>query len=287
MLKVILLVAALALSQRDPAVLRLAVVGDTGSGSAKVAAGIAAVHARAPLDGIVVTGDNFYPCGVTGPNDPRWSLIRPLTAIGPPVLPVLGNHDSCGNSKAEAQIDAPIPNWRFPARQYTVSAPLAEMLFLDTTPFAAGKDRKSVPAAIAAFALGPGTRHPGPKPWRIAVGHHIIVSSGWHGRFPRNEHDRMLSLLKPLKEAGVDLYLCGHDHHLELLDTRPRIVVSGAGSAPIPPVTRRLKTVWPDDPMRTIGFAVIELTPDTMTVRFYDAKGEPLSRSMSFLKSGE
>jgi 3',5'-cyclic AMP phosphodiesterase CpdA len=281
MAKGILLVAALALLQRDPAVLRLAVVGDPGNGSVKVAAGIAAVHAQAPFDAIVVTGDNFYPCGVTGPDDPRWSLIRPLTAIGAPVLPVLGNHDSCGNSRPEAQIEAPLPNWRFPARQYTASAPLADLLFLDTTPFVAGKDRKSVPEAIKAFPKNARAR------WRIAVGHHVIVSSGWHGRFPRNEHDRMLSLLKPLKEAGVDLYLCGHDHHLELLDTRPRIVVSGAGSAPIPPVARRLKTLWPDDPMKTIGFAVVELTPDTMTVRFYDAAGKPLSRPMSFLKSGE
>jgi hypothetical protein len=32
---------------------------------------------------------------------------------------------------------------------------------------------------------------------------------------------------------------------------------------------------------------VVELTADTMTVRFYDAKGVPLSRPMSFLKSAE
>src|SRR5258706_11260537 len=104
MAKGILLVAALALAQRDPAVLRLAVVGDTGNGSVKVAAGIAAVHAQAPLDAIVVTGDNFYPCGVTSADDPRWSLIQPLTAVGPPVLPVLGNHDSYGKSKPGEQI---------------------------------------------------------------------------------------------------------------------------------------------------------------------------------------
>ena len=119
------------------------------------------------------------------------------------------------------------------------------------------------------------------------AGHHVIVSSGWHGRFPRREHARMLTLLKPLKDANVDLYLCGHDHHLELLDTRPRILLSGAGSSPVPPLARRPKTIWPNDPMRTIGFAVVELTAEKMTVRFFDASGTPLSRLMTFLKSGE
>jgi hypothetical protein len=97
----------------------------------------------------------------------------------------------------------------------------------------------------------------------------------------------MLELLAPLREARVDLYLCGHDHHLEMLDTRPRIVVSGAGSAPVPPLARRAKTVWPDDPTRTIGFAVIELTAEKMTVRFYDGAGKPLSRSLTFPKTAE
>jgi hypothetical protein len=97
----------------------------------------------------------------------------------------------------------------------------------------------------------------------------------------------MLTLLGPLHEAKVDLYVCGHDHHLEMLDTKPRILVSGAGSDPIPPVARRAKTVWPDDPVKTIGFAVVELTAEKMTVRFYDGRGSPLSRVLTFLKSAE
>jgi acid phosphatase len=275
---------ALALSnvpmpQHAGGVLRFAVVGDAGKGAAPVSAGIARVHTETPLDAVLVPGDNVYPCGVSSPDDARWSVLRPLANLGLPLFAVLGNHDYCGNE--DAQIAAPLPHWILPARQYTASAKLADFVFVDTTPFVTERDLESVPRAIrSGFAASQ-------APWRIVVGHHIIVSSGWHGRFPRREHARMLTLLKPLGEAKVDLYICGHDHHLEMLDTRPRMLVSGAGSSPVPPLTRRPKTVWPDEPLKVIGFAVVELAPEQMTVRFYDGSGKPLSRVLTFLKSAE
>jgi tartrate-resistant acid phosphatase type 5 len=281
LLSIALLLPSVAMPQRSDALLRIAVVGDVGQGTEKVAAGIAIVHARTPLDAIVLTGDNFYPCSVTSPDDPRWSIVRPLSALNLPLYPVFGNHDYCPSGYRKVQLNAPLPHWIFPASQYTATSKLADFLFLDTTPFADGQDDISVPRAIRTGFPG------GRNRWRIAVGHHVVVSSGWHGRFPRQEHARMIELLKPMSKARVDLYLCGHDHHLEMLDTRPRIVVSGAGSEPVPPIARRLKTVWPDDPMRTIGFAVIELTAEKMTVRFYDFNGNPLSRPLTFLKLAE
>jgi predicted phosphodiesterase len=246
-----------------------------------VSAGIAKVHAATQLDALLVVGDNFYPCGVTSGNDPRWSIVRPLSTLGLPLFAILGNHEYCGNARPEAQINAPMPHWVLPARQYTAASKLAGFVFLDTTPFAAERDLDSVPSAIR---TGFASSH---APWRIVVGHHVVASSGWHGRYPVREHARMLALLAPMREASVDLYICGHDHHLEMLDTRPRIVVSGAGSSPIPPLARRPKTVWPDEPMRDIGFAVVELTAEKMVVRFYGGDGKPLSRPLSFLKTAE
>src|SRR4051812_24855775 len=85
------------------ATLRLAVAGDTGEGSEVLAKAIARVHAQSPVDAILLTGDNFYPCGIESASDPRWNLIRPLTRIGVPIFPVLGNHDYCGKAVPEAQ----------------------------------------------------------------------------------------------------------------------------------------------------------------------------------------
>lgn len=276
MLKALLLATAL-LAQHDEQVLRVAVVGDVGRGAAAVARGIETLHAQTKLDAIIITGDNFYPCGVTSAADPRWSIVKPLSAIGVPLLPVLGNHDSCGASKPEAQIGAPLPNWQFPSRQYDVHTPLADFLMIDTTPFVIGRGTALVEHVRHGFDSSSAR-------WRIVVGHHVVVSSGWHGRFPAAEHAKMLTLLPALRDAKADLYVCGHDHHLELLDTKPRMLVSGAGSAPIPPVARRPATLWPNEPMRKIGFALLELTRTAMTVRFYDGNGAPLSEPFTFSK---
>ena len=256
--------------------LRIAVAGDTGSGAEAVARGIAAVHAAEPLDAIILTGDNFYPCGVQTEDDPRWGLLAPLTRIGIPVYPVLGNHDSCGKSDPEAQIRATgvVPNWHLPARQYQLRTPVADFAFLDTTPLAHGRENQVEEAILA---LGPSR-----KPWQIAVGHHPVLSSGYHGYFPRVEVRRLRDMIPALRMAGVDLYVCGHDHHLELIRGRMAFLVSGAGSEPIIPVKLRLRTVFPAEIRREpIGFAVLEVSAGAMRARFHRGDGKPRSEWLS------
>jgi hypothetical protein len=258
------------LTPRGPA-LRFAVTGDTGEGSEAVAKGIARVHATSPLDAILLTGDNFYPCGVTSVRDPRWSINRPLTRIGVPLFPVLGNHDFCGKADPGAQIRATgtIPNWQFPARQYTVRSPFADFTFVDTDPFVKGGPNRITPAFREAFA---GSK----KPWRIVVGHHPVISSGYHGYFPRNEVARMRTLVPALRESRVDLFIAGHDHHVELIRGKMLHLISGAGSKPIPPIKLRTTTIFPDQiRLERIGFAVVEITAKTIRVRMYDADGKP------------
>ena len=251
---------------------RIAVAGDTGGGTKEVAKGIAAVHAKTPLDAIVLTGDNFYPCGPTSPRDPLWERVRPLTAIGVPILPVLGNHDFCGLADPDAQIRATgiVPMWRFPAREYVVRTPFADLLMLDTTPFVNGG---ASPAPTIRAALAGST-----KRWQLVVGHHTIVSSGWHGYFPRADVLRMRELLPALLDVGTDVYVCGHDHHMELIRGKLLYLVSGAGSDPIPPIRLHLRTVYPPEIRREkIGFAVVEINGRSLTVQFHDAKGRATS----------
>jgi tartrate-resistant acid phosphatase type 5 len=252
------LLLALALPHGE--VLRIAVVGDTGAGTAAVSAGLSRVG---HLDAIVLAGDNFYPCGV-----PRWSLYDPLMRLGVPIFPVLGNHDACPEAESQIRVDG---NWRFPARSYEVSTRFADFFFLDTTPVVRGR--------ITAVAVAPSD-----KPWQIAVGHHPILSSGYHGYFPRVEVARMRATVLPaLREAGVDLYICGHDHHLELTRGRDMLyLVSGAGSAPIRPVKLRLRTVFPTEIRREpVGFALLEITASSLRVRFYEGSGKPRSEWIS------
>lgn len=250
-------------------VLRLAVTGDTGDGAKAVAAGIARVHEEQPVDAIILTGDNFYPCGVKSADDPRWSLVTPLTRIGVPVFPVLGNHDFCGKADPDAQIGAPIANWVFPARQYVVRGGVADFAFVDTDPFVKRK-ASSLPLEDA-FA-GSKAR------WRVVVGHHPVLSSGWHGYFPRDEVRRMREIIPALRAVNADLFIAGHDHHVELLRGRMMHLISGAGSSPVPPLKLRLSTVYPPEIRRErIGFAVVEIREKSIRVRFYDANGRAKS----------
>ena len=91
----------------------------------------------------------------------------------------------------------------------------------------------------------------------------------------------MLRLVPVMSAARIDLYIAGHDHHLELLDGNPRMLVSGAGSRPIPPVLRRGATRWISE-APFIGFAMLELTAKTMTIRFYDEKGVARSKAFTY-----
>lgn len=252
------------------ATLRFVVTGDTGKGTDAVGEGIRRIHAEKPLDAIVLTGDNFYPCGVTTEQDPRWSLVQGVTAIGVPVFPVLGNHDFCGKADPDAQIRATgvVPNWRFPARQYLLRTNVADFAFIDTTSYLR---RKSEPSLAVAFRSST-------APWRVVVGHHPVISSGYHGYFPRDEVRRMRELVPALRETQADLYICGHDHHVELIRGRMLHLVSGAGSSPIPPVKLRTSTIFPPEIRRErIGFAVVEIGARAIRVRFYDAKGRARS----------
>jgi tartrate-resistant acid phosphatase type 5 len=251
--------------------LRIAVVGDIGAGTKEIALGIAAVHRAAPLDAIVTTGDNIYPCGVRSASDPQWDLLRPLASLGVPIYPVLGNHDRCGNAAAE--IGAPLPNWRFPSTEYVVQTAAADFAMLDTTAYAEGR---APPPDIGALFSGSTTA------WRIAVGHHPLLSSGYHGHFPRGEHHRMLRLIAAMRQAHVDLYMSGHDHHLELIRDRPLMLISGAGSEPIPPVLRHAQTLWANEGPAVRGFAVVEITPQLLSIRFFDWRGAARSPRFDF-----
>lgn len=254
-------------------VLRLAVTGDTGKGADAVAKGIARVHAATPIDAIVLAGDNFYPCGVTSENDSRWSLVMPLTRIGVPVLPVLGNHDFCGKADPDAQVRATnvVENWRFPARQYVVRSKVADFAFVDTTPYVKGRSSAVAPAIREAFSESR-------APWRVVVGHHPVISSGYHGTFPRDEVRRMRDLIPTLRETNADFFIGGHDHHQELIRGEFLHLISGAGSSPVMAIQLRRTTIYPTEIRREpIGFAVAEISARSIRVRFYDSNGKTRS----------
>ena len=276
--------------------LRLIVVGDAGATHSLLRAGMLRVEKEHPVDAIVLSGDNFYPCGIHGVDDPQWTKItQHFGPVGVPILPVLGNHDygdpqmqngeliTCGptDTEAELQETARIPQWRFPARSYAMHSTLVDLIMLDTQPIASDflePFRGSATSLQEVQFFDEELRHSTAQ-WRIVVGHHTIYSSGEHGR-ANDSYRRNMRQLLPALDAKADLYICGHDHDLELIGNvnggRPWFLISGAGSANDVMKPRRASeppTIFPVPLQTFLGFAVVDITPQELSVTFYDHVG--------------
>ena len=107
--------------------------------------------------------------------------------------------------------------------------------------------------------------------WKIVVGHHPVFSSSpFHGNA-----DELIDVFVPLfKRYRVDLYLCGHEHDLQLQKPlgSTYYLVSGAGS--------EMRDTGKSDITRfsssNNGFALISLEDDTLAIRFIDYLGDDL-----------
>jgi len=292
---------AIALPQHAP--LRFIVTGDAGATHSALRDGMLAVARRTRIDGILLAGDNFYPCGVSGLADPQWTKIT--AHFGPthlPIYPVLGNHDygdqqerggkdywTCGHPDAGAEVAATgkIPEWHFPARNYLLRSPLADIVMFDSQPVAlafapgvAGSDGAPEELAWLRRELDRSRAR-----WRIVVGHHTIFSSGMHGRKNDATQQRMRALLPLLRQDGVDLYICGHDHDMELigdLRQRPLFLISGAGSGlgEIRPrkAAGEPPTIYPRPLAKPyLGFAIVEIAPARLSITFHDRTGAQIA----------
>lgn len=261
----------------DKAALRLLAVGDAGlppdASDSLLRQTLDGMKAIGDADAVLVLGDNVYECGLRDVNDPNWTnVIAPLFEIGKPVYPVLGNHDwgrraifNCGFSNPNAEIEKSgtpgFESWIFPAASYVLRTQVAEIVFFDSTPIAEGWRDES---ARSLCSLRTALAEPKSRPWRIVVAHHPLHSCGEHGA--QNETVRMRQAVESLlKNSGVDLYLSGHDHDLEIRNepASPLFVVSGSGSK----IRTRGATCRQGPTFKIVGgFTVIDVTAGDLQV---------------------
>jgi hypothetical protein len=245
----------------DERVLSLLAVGDTGEsralgwlreGQRAVAAGLAAEHARAPVDALVLLGDLFYPDGLrseelvrrvrdnlvapycafvslAGPRSREVASACARTGSEPPVriFAVLGNHDydTPGSPDLERRaVPAFVSNWRMPEGVAEVAElPGGVSLVLADAPaLVAGADPEALRDALRR-ARGP---------WRI-LALHVPVAPGERAREEWGGLSPWQAFAVP--DARVHLALAGHRHDLRVVEGRPPgpalHVIAGSGSS--------------------------------------------------------
>ena len=182
------------------------------------------------LDFLLYLGDNFYENGVASTSDTLWySAYRDVYNFDllPLFYVVAGNHDYRARPLAQVDYSALDPTWEMPSLSYSFSYKLGDgtridFLAVDTNILVGrGREAESHWAWLGARLeeLSGGNL--------IVFGHHTVFSAGNHG-----DTAILVRRLHPLMAAhGVDLYLCGHDHNLEVRDSVDGVnyIISGSG----------------------------------------------------------
>jgi tartrate-resistant acid phosphatase type 5 len=258
-------------------------LGDQGSGSDAQKQVADAMERESQRSGkphfVLLLGDNFYPGGVFSVEDPQWNdkfekIYRGRNLRKTPFFAVLGNHDHRHNTGAQvtySRENLGSGRWRMPDRYYRLDLgrsgerPLMRLVGLDTTD--TGRFNKQADFLRNSFIST--DKEP---LWKISAGHHPLFSAGSH-RLMAEMHTH---LLPAMNEAGVHLYLAGHDHNLQLISypNRPIQIVSGGGGKSLYPIKR---VDWGVRFAESkYGFVRVALTSQEMKMTFFDRKGRVL-----------
>ncbi len=105
--------------------------------------------------------------------------------------------------------------------------------------------------------------------WKVVYGHHHIYSA-W-----RLDNATLIARLLPVIRGKVDLYLCGHDHNLQVLkpEQGTHFVVAGGGGAGTYSIKPYERSVFSK---ATYGFSIVEADAKELKVRLIDATGPQL-----------
>jgi hypothetical protein len=229
-----------------------------------VAAEIVKMGKAQPFDFGLTFGDNFYPSGMKGLDDPRWrdwweNLYGPL---GITFYPCLGNHEWYSDDGAAAEIAYRSPSWNFPSPYYTFTAGPVQFFAIDTTEISEA-EVLWLDQAIAA----------GTARWKVVYGHHPIFAPERNAK-SGNYLAYMQARLWPLLKGRVDAYLCGHQHAMAHMAPRDGVhfFMSGGGGAPLGRVSNKVPgTEFAES---KFGFLTLDANATQMTITIFDTDGK-------------
>jgi len=255
--------------------IHIVALGDFGTGSTqqmKVAHVMKQLQEKQPFDFGLTLGDNFYPNGVSSPDDPQWKskwedVYNP---VGIPFYATLGNHDYMRPDGPAAEImHAQLSkSWRMPATHYTFTAGPVQFFAIDTIELSdsilPNKELAWLDAEIAKSHAR----------WKVVYGHYQIYSA------TRGDERNLIDRLLPLLRNRVDVYLCGHDHNLQELKPEDGVhfFVSGGGGAGVYPF-RQANYSHSAFKQEEYGLTVMDANENQLDMRFIDLDGKTLYTS--------
>jgi acid phosphatase len=255
--------------------MRFLVLGDWGTGGVEqrdVAASMVRTASEYGCDYVISVGDNIYPNGVASADDEQWKRkferVYHDQGLTQPFYATLGNHDYRLDPDAQIAYGKKNPQWQMPAHYYTrlLQAPdgtTVQLFSLDTQPVATGVEG----AAREQREWLEGELKKSTARWKIVFGHHMLYSNGVYGNL-----SRLRAAFESTFVAGkVPLYLCGHDHDIQLLKPVDGVnyVVSGGGGG-------HRDTSWRDNTIyaaTNMGYVWMAATGDGLYLHFHDAEG--------------
>lgn len=251
--------------------LSLLIVGDTGKDTLRRTNVVDAMRRHAKRwnpNAAMLLGDNFYERGVESVDDPRFrsdfESLFDSESFDMPFYVCLGNHDVLGNAEAQVQYTQRSRRWELPARYYqsrlTAGDADVDFFVLDTSTLLHDGDESDEQEAWLRETLSNSDAD-----YRIVVGHHPVLTGGQH-----EVDGRIRRVLAPIfQEFAIDLYLSGHDHDLQLLESDAGWLqaVSGSGS-------KLRSTRWIDETIfaeADAGFCWLLIDEGQISLSYYNA----------------
>jgi len=276
----------------------------------EVAGGMAATvraSGKAPV-AVISVGDNFYNASPSDPDDLLFRTgfedVYADPALQVPFWAALGNHDyykSVNGILTYARERMGSGRLTMPGRYWSRKvevAPgvVAKVVFIDSNPFikayarghsdASKQDTKAQLAWLEKELAEPGVA------WRIVVGHHPFWSGGPHGNratvrayqekegrpwvqpvkddLPEAIVDMQTKVLPLLRKHKVQVYLCGHDHHAEVVRDGGLVQVLTGNASEARRVIPQANSLYAE---QHLGFATLALGAEKALVRQRDKDG--------------
>lgn len=277
--------------------LHFIVMGDWGRNGENYQKEVAAGMGKAAHDlhasFVIATGDNFYPYGVASTQDYHWissfETIYTAQSLHVKWYPVLGNHDYISDPDAQVAYTRVSSRWSMPSRYYskkfTVGTDTVLIAFIDTDPIV--KELNGVQHDSIKYPVGSVDKQrqwlenllsSSKAKWKMVVGHHPLYTGGW--RKDSRDTKNLKAYMEPIfTRHKVDVYICGHEHHLEYIKPagKTHYIISGAASEARP------VALHPDGgkfAAATQGFATFSVARDQLLIQFINYKDEIINESV-------